>query len=237
MTGGTGLGLAIVKGFADAMGLRASACNRTNGEGSPLRNLLARDAATQRADRGTRTMTAQILIVDDEPAIRRLVRGAVERAGLSVDEAVNASDALSMARREGCELVLLDLGLPDRDGLELVPLIKAMDRAVIVLTARDATAEKVAALDLGADDYVVKPFDTDELLARMRTALRHRMTVSSSTGIVAVGAIAIDVLAHKVTLDGEDVRLTRKEFAVLVELARYPGTRRDAHSAFAKCLG
>lgn len=168
-------------------------------------------------------MTAQILIVDDEPAIRRLVRGAVERAGLSVEEAGSAAEALSMSRREGCELVLLDLGLPDRDGIELVPLIKAMDRAVIVLTARDATAEKVAALDLGADDYVVKPFDTDELLARMRTALRHRMTVASSTGIVAVGAIAIDVLAHKVTLDGEDVRLTRKEFAVLVELARYPG--------------
>ncbi len=128
-------------------------------------------------------MTAQILIVDDEAAIRRLVRGAVERAGIPVDEAANAAEALSMARREGCELVLLDLGLPDRDGIELVPLIKAMDRAVIVLTARDATAEKVTALDLGADDYVVKPFDTDELLARIRTALRHRIPGASSSGI------------------------------------------------------
>jgi two-component system, OmpR family, KDP operon response regulator KdpE len=168
-------------------------------------------------------MTAQILIVDDEPAIRRLVRGAVERAGLPVDEAANAAEALSMARREGCELVLLDLGLPDRDGIELVQLIKAMDRAVIVLTARDQTTEKVAALDLGADDYVVKPFDTDELLARIRTALRHRIRGASPTGIIAAGAIAIDVLAHKVTRNSEDIRLTRKEFAVLAELARHLG--------------
>ena len=105
-------------------------------------------------------MNGQILIIDDEPAIRRLVRGAIERAGMTVTEAANAAEALIFARREGCELVLLDLGLPDRDGMELVPLLKAMDRAVIVMTARDATAEKVSALDLGADDYVVKPFDT-----------------------------------------------------------------------------
>lgn len=128
-----------------------------------------------------------------------------------------------MARRDGCELVLLDLGLPDRDGIELVPLIKGMNRAVIVLTARDATAEKVAALDLGADDYVVKPFDTDELLARIRTALRHRIPNSSSSGLVTVGLITIDVLAHRVTRKGQTVSLTRKEFAVLSELARHPG--------------
>lgn len=168
-------------------------------------------------------MTGQILIVDDEAAIRRLVRGAVERAGLSVDEAGNAAEALSMARHEGCELVLLDLGLPDRDGIELVPLIKAMGRAVIVLTARDSTSEKVAALDLGADDYVVKPFDTDELLARMRTALRHRMPGAAVSGILTAGAIAIDVLAHRVTRDGDEIRLTRKEFALLAKLARHAG--------------
>ena len=168
-------------------------------------------------------MTSQILVVDDEPAIRRLVRGAVERFGLTVAEAANAAEALTLARREGCELVLLDLGLPDRDGIELVPLIKAMDRAVIVLTARDATTEKVAALDLGADDYVVKPFDTDELLARIRTAMRHRMPNSSTSGEVSAGALTIDVLAHRVQKQNEEIRLTRKEFSVLAELARYPG--------------
>ncbi len=126
-----------------------------------------------------------------------------------------------LARRPGCELVLLDLGLPDRDGMELVPLLIAMDRAVIVLTARDATGEKVAALDLGADDYIVKPFDTEELLARVRTALRHRG--GTAPGPLLVGAISIDMLRREVRRDGEIVMLTRKELALLAELARFPG--------------
>jgi two-component system KDP operon response regulator KdpE len=162
-----------------------------------------------------------ILVVDDEAAIRRLVRGALERAGLGVEDAATAAEGLVLARRPGCELVLLDLGLPDRDGLELVPLLKGLDRAVIVLTARDATAEKVAALDLGADDYVVKPFDTEELLARIRTALRHRG--SAGSGSLVAGRIAIDSLRHEVRRDDEIVPLTRKEFALLAELARHPG--------------
>lgn len=168
-------------------------------------------------------MTAQILIVDDEAAIRRLVRGAVERAGLTADEAATAHDALTAARRPGCELVLLDLGLPDRDGIELVPLLKAMDRAVIVLTARDATAEKVAALDLGADDYVVKPFDTEELLARIRVALRRHNAAAAGQDRLKVGPVEIDLAAHQVWRDGVSVKLTRKEFALLAELARHAG--------------
>ena len=168
-------------------------------------------------------MAPRVLIVDDEPAIRRLVLGALERAGLSVDEAANAGEALTLAHRPGCELVLLDLGLPDRDGLELVPLIKAMKRAIIVLTARDATAEKVSALDLGADDYIVKPFDTEEMLARIRVALRHSAGAGDSSGTIAVEHVTIDPLAHRVTSRGEDARLTPKEFGILLELARYPG--------------
>ena len=168
-------------------------------------------------------MTAQILIVDDEPAIRRLVRGAVERAGLSVEEAATAAEALTAARRPGCELVLLDLGLPDRDGIELVPLLKAIDRAVIVLTARDATAEKVAALDLGADDYVIKPFDTEELLARIRGALRRHNAVSPGQDRLKAGPVEIDLAAHQVWRDGLPVKLTRKEFALLAELTRHAG--------------
>ena len=167
-------------------------------------------------------MSGRILVVDDEPAIRRLVRGAAERAGHTVSEAATAAEALTEARREGCELVVLDLGLPDRDGIELVALLKAMDRAVIVLTARDATTEKVTALDLGADDYVVKPFDTEELLARIRTALRHRGSASSSAAPLAIGAITIDLAARRVLRAGEEARLTRKEYAVLAELARHP---------------
>jgi len=168
-------------------------------------------------------MTGRILIVDDEAAIRRLVRGAVERSGDTVSEAATAAEALTAARREGCALVLLDLGLPDRDGLELIPLIKAMDRAVIVLTARDATGEKVTALDLGADDYVVKPFDTEELLARIRVALRHRSGNDTSEGVVQIGNLTIDLVRRRVEKQGSEVSLTRKEYAVLAELGRHPG--------------
>jgi two-component system KDP operon response regulator KdpE len=167
-------------------------------------------------------MTPAILIVDDEPAIRRLVRGALERSGYACNEAANAAEALTLARHVGCQLVLLDLGLPDRDGIELVPLLKTMDRAVLVLTARDATAEKVAALDLGADDYVTKPFDTDELLARVRVAMRHRIGASPDTKL-SVGAIEIDSAAHRVTKAGTAFYLTPKEFALLFELARHAG--------------
>ena len=165
-------------------------------------------------------MTAPVLIIDDEAAIRRLVRGAAERAGQKVDEAATAAEGLAMARRPGCEIVLLDLGLPDRDGLDLIPLLKAADRAVIVLTARDDGAEKVAALDLGADDYLTKPFDTEELLARLRVAFRHRSGRASE--IVEAGAVRIDLGRHQVTLDGEPVYLTPREFGLVVALARNP---------------
>ena len=180
-------------------------------------------------------MTGRILIVDDESAIRRLVRGAVERAGHSVSEAGNAADALTGARRDGCDLVLLDLGLPDRDGIELVPLLKAIDRAVIVLTARDATAEKVAALDLGADDYVVKPFDTDELLARIRVALRHRSPAGGTAQPLTLGPISIDLAARRIMRAEAEVRLTRREYAVLAELARTPG-RVLTHAALLRAV-
>lgn len=167
-------------------------------------------------------MTPPILIVDDELAIRRLVRGALERQGYACNEAANAAQALSLAHHPGCQIVLLDLGLPDRDGMELIPLLKAMNRAVIILTARDATVEKVTALDLGADDYVIKPFDTDELLARVRVAMRHHAG-STPDGKMVAGPVEIDIAAHRVSKHGNDVRLTPKEFSLLSELARHAG--------------
>ena len=167
-------------------------------------------------------MSAPILIIDDEAAIRRLVRSAIERGGWQAEEAATAAEGLAAARRTGCEVVLLNLGLPDRDGMELVPLIKAADRAVIVLTARDATEEKVAALDLGADDYVTKPFDTEELLARVRVSMRRRVGADAQ-GVLRVGPLVIDSLRHSVTNDAVEVKLTPKEFALLAELARHSG--------------
>ncbi len=163
-------------------------------------------------------MTRPVLIIDDEAAIRRLVRGAALRAGIEVDEAGSAAEGLAMARRTGCEVVLLDLGLPDRDGFELIPLLKAADRTVIVLTARDEPDEKVAALDIGADDYLIKPFDTAELLARLRVAFRHRAGRRSE--VVDAGRVSIDLARHEVRLDGKPVGLSPREFGVLLALAR-----------------
>ena len=119
---------------------------------------------------------ASVLIVDDEPHIRRLLHGTLTRAGYAVAEAGSARQALAGIGDNPPDIVLLDLGLPDRDGLELLPLIQQKSRAaVLVVSARESTDEKVAALDLGAIDYVTKPFDTEELLARVRVALRSRL--------------------------------------------------------------
>jgi len=166
---------------------------------------------------------AKILVVDDEAAIRRLLRTALTRGGYRVVEAGSARDALTAMQIDKPEAVLLDLGLPDRDGLELVPLIKAAGAAVIVVSARDATEEKVTALDLGADDYVTKPFDTEEVLARVRTALRHRLSSETAAPIVRVGDIEIDLAARLVRRGGEEIHLTPKEFGFLAELAKHPG--------------
>ena len=167
---------------------------------------------------------AKILVVDDEPQIRRLIRTALARADYGIAEAENAREAMEALRRERPDITLLDLGLSDRDGLELVPLIKAQsDTTLIIVSARDATDEKVAALDLGADDYLTKPFDTDELLARVRVALRNRTTRDGGASAVTLGDVTIDIVAHRVTRYGQEVHLTPKEFAVIAQLARFPG--------------
>ncbi|MEJ5978220.1 response regulator transcription factor [Novosphingobium sp. PS1R-30] len=164
-----------------------------------------------------------ILIVDDEPAIRRLLHVGLARAGYRLVEAATAREALSAMNIDKPELVLLDLGLPDRDGLELIGLIKTAGAAVLVVSARDATAEKVAALDLGADDYVTKPFDTEEVLARIRAALRHRLTAAVATPLVSIGEVEIDLAARIVRRGATEVHLTPKEYGFLAELARSPG--------------
>ncbi len=166
----------------------------------------------------------KVLIVDDEPHIRRLIAAALARADYAAVEAGNARETLEQLRHERPQVVLLDLGLPDRDGLELVPLIKKQsDATLIIVSARDATDEKVAALDLGADDYLTKPFDTDELLARVRVALRNQMTKGGGSTAMSAGDVTINLLERRVTKAGAEVHLTPKEYGVLAQLARFPG--------------
>ena len=166
---------------------------------------------------------ATVLVIDDEPAIRRLLRNTLARAGYAVIEAEDARAALRQAAAGHPDAVLLDLGLPDRDGMELIPLLRAREAVVLVVSARDAVDEKVAALDLGADDFVTKPFDTEELLARLRVALRHRGPSAAALKIVRTGDISIDLDRRIVRRGEEDLHLTRKEYDVLAVLARHVG--------------
>lgn len=166
----------------------------------------------------------KILVVDDESQIRTLLKATLGRAGYSVVEAANAREALSAKAIDKPDLVLLDLGLPDRDGLELVELLRGDPRsALIVVSAREQTEQKVAALDLGADDYVTKPFDTEELLARVRASLRQRLASEAERQVIEAGPVTIDLLARTVKREGREVHVTPKEWGLLAELAKHPG--------------
>ncbi|WP_432770040.1 MAG: response regulator transcription factor [Sphingopyxis sp.] len=184
------------------------------------------------------SQSAKILVTEDDPHIRRLLRATMQRAGHAVVEAADARQAIALLDIERPDVVLLDLGLPDRDGLELIEPIRLRSAAIIIIvSARDDSSEKVTALDLGADDYVTKPFDTDELLARIRTALRHARSAAAGepAGIVEAGSVRIDLDRRRVTKDGEEVHLTPKEYAVLAELARNPD-RVLSHSQLLKSV-
>lgn len=180
--------------------------------------------------------THKVLVLEDDAHIRRLLRGALVRAGHIVIEAGTAREGLSLATIEKPAVVLLDLGLPDRDGLELVELLRERTNAtLIVVSAREDTDEKVTALDLGAADYVTKPFDTEELLARIRTALRHRAAAAGETVAVRFGDVLVDHDHRRVTRAGADVHLTPKEYEVLSELTRKPD-RVVGHAAILRAV-
>jgi len=164
-----------------------------------------------------------VLVVEDDAAIRKLLQVALTRSGYQVIEAADGRAALASLAIDKPDAVLLDLGLPDRDGLELIPLIKAAGTALIVVSAREDTDQKVAALDLGADDYVIKPFDSEELHARLRTALRHRLSAETRVAKIILGDVEIDLAARLVTRSGEEIHLTPKEYGMLAELAKHPG--------------
>ncbi len=171
------------------------------------------------------TRPSRILLVDDEMAIQRTVVPLLRSRGYEVDAATTGGDALAALDAEKPDVIILDLGLPDIDGLEVCARVRARsDVPIIVLSARGAEPQKVAALDQGADDYVTKPFGPEELLARVRAALRRSLTASEpASGQMVRGEIVIDFDRHRVSRGGEEVRLTPKEFELLVLLAQRAG--------------
>ena len=165
-----------------------------------------------------------ILVVEDDEAIRNACRRGLDERGYAVATAATGLGGLELLINTGADVVLLDLGLPDRDGLSIIPQLQAQRSiAVLVVSARDAVDEKVASLDLGAVDFVTKPFDTDELLARLRVALRHHGGSETTRKIVERGQLSIDLDRRLVCRDGAEVHLTRKEHDVLAVLAKHIG--------------
>lgn len=164
-----------------------------------------------------------VLVVDDELQIRRFLRVSLEANGYVVDEAKDGQEAILTSARLRPDIIILDLGLPDMDGLEVLNRLREWSQIpVIVLSVRDADREKVTLLDAGADDYLTKPFSVDELLARMRTAQRHARS-EEKPAIFSCGPIQVDLARRSVTRNGEIVKLTPTEYALLRLLIQHAG--------------
>ncbi len=167
----------------------------------------------------------RVLIVDDEPAILRFLRTGLAAQGFIVREATAGAGALDIMRRNMADLVVLDLGLPDIDGLEVIRLVRAEGSAIpiIVLSSRDDERSKVAVLDLGADDFVTKPFGMDELYARIRAAQRHRLQQAGERPVFHGGDLAVDLVRRNVTVRGAEVKFSRREYDLLRLLVAHAG--------------
>ncbi|MBX9456864.1 MAG: response regulator [Rhizobium sp.] len=167
---------------------------------------------------------ARILVVDDEPQIIRFLRPALDAAGYEMLEASTGADALRKAATLAPDIMILDLGLPDMDGKEVVSRLRAFSELpILILSARDRESEKIAALDLGADDYIEKPFRIGELLARIRTALRHHGKADRQVARIESQGLMIDFEHRLVTAHGKTIKLTPKEYDLLAILARNAG--------------
>ena len=165
-----------------------------------------------------------VLIVDDEPPIRRLLRTSLGAQGNRTLEAATAADALARIAADRPDVVILDLGLPDRDGLDVIRAVRAGNTVpIVVLTSREAEQAKVAALDLGADDYVTKPFGMDELMARLRTALRHRLAQDGAAAIFRSGDLEVDLVRRYVRVRGAEIKLSPREWDILTLMVAHAG--------------
>ena len=167
----------------------------------------------------------RILVVDDEPAIVHFLRASLESQGYLVSAAADARTALDIVRRDAVDLLVLDLGLPDMDGLDVIKRIRESGAAlpIIILSSREKESAKVEALDRGADDYVTKPFGVDELLARIRAAQRHRLQQEGEKPLFHAGDLSVDLVRRIVTVRGSEVKLSPREYEVLRLMVTHAG--------------
>jgi len=173
----------------------------------------------------TAAMPLRVLVVDDEPAIRRFLRTSLGAQGYQVEEAEDGEPALDAIARSHPDMLILDLGLPKLDGFEVIRRLRESGSTlpIIVLSSRTDERGKVAALDLGADDYLTKPFGVDELRARVRAALRHRLQQQGERPIFRCGRLSVDLVRRVVSVDGQDVRLSPREYDILRLLVAHAG--------------
>jgi two-component system KDP operon response regulator KdpE len=165
-----------------------------------------------------------VLVVEDDAQVRRFLRAALSSHAFRLVEAGTVREAEQLATSHNPDVYLLDLGLPDGDGVDLARRLRDWTRApIIVLSARGREEDKVNALDAGADDYLTKPFGVNELLARLRVALRHAQATPAGDPVLEAGPLRVDLARHEVTVDGREVRLTPTEFKLLALLARHAG--------------
>lgn len=171
------------------------------------------------------TTALRVLIVDDEPPIRRLLRTSLHAQGYGVLESEDGSSALGILQSNDIDALVLDLGLPGTDGFDVIAKLRESGSTlpIVVLSSRADEAGKVRALDMGADDYVTKPFGMDELLARVRTAVRHRLQQEGERPIFRSGELSVDLVRRLVTLRGEEVKLTPREYDLLRLLVAHAG--------------
>jgi two-component system KDP operon response regulator KdpE len=168
--------------------------------------------------------SSRVLVVDDEPQIQRFLKPALSAAGYEVLQALTGAEALRMLATMAPDAMILDLGLPDIDGKDVIANVRAWSQVpIIILSARDRESEKIAALDLGADDYIEKPFGIGELTARIRTALRHQVRQDGTTTMISVDGLVVDTINRLVIRNGEAVRLTPREYDLLVMMVRHAG--------------
>jgi two-component system alkaline phosphatase synthesis response regulator PhoP len=169
-------------------------------------------------------MNETVLVVDDEPKILKLARDYLERSGYRVVTAADGTTALAAARHERPDLIVLDLNLPGMDGLDVCRALRRdSDVPIIMLTARVEETDRLIGLELGADDYITKPFSPRELAARVRAVLRRVQGGVHQPGLIRAGGLEIDLEGHNASLDGEALHLTRTEFNLLTVLAQHPG--------------
>lgn len=169
-------------------------------------------------------MNARILIVDDEPQIRRFLRTSLAAHGYTILEAAGGQEALSSAASDRPDVAILDLGLPDMDGMEIIRRIREWSQLpIIVLSVRGREADKIAALDAGADDYITKPFSMGELMARIRAALRNRLADEVQEPVFRCGGLEIDLARRQVKVDDREIKLTPNEYELLRVLVTHAG--------------